>query len=286
MPLIVVTGFPSSGKTSAVTKLVKFFEGKEMDVCVVREDQLLGGLSKNVIFSDSKHEKEVRGRLKSEVVRLLTKDNVVICDGLNYIKGFRYELYCASKSVKTTQVTVQCDVSAEDATAWNRDRPEAGDDGAENTGRYEGNILRELVQRYEAPVSTNRWDAPLFLVLRDGVVMCEDIFDALFNKKPPAPNQSTQNAPLSSTSFVYELDQQTQAVVAAIMDAQKTAAGVGVDISVPGAAERVKLSRHYTLPELARTKRQFLVFAKQKSCHDVSKLSTMFVQYLNANLTQ
>merc|ERR1712179_150447 len=158
---------------------VKFFEDRDKAVCVVSEEALLGGLGKNVIFSDSKHEKEVRGRLKREVVRLLTKDNVVICDGLNYIKGFRYELYCASKSVKTNQATVQCDISQEDATRWNSERPD--------NERYDDNIIRELVMRYEAPVSSNRWDSPLVLVLKDGVVKTEEIFDALFNKKPPRP---------------------------------------------------------------------------------------------------
>ena len=57
------------------------------------------------VFSDSKHEKAVRGRLKSEVleilgirllvmiasqvIKLLSREGVVVCDGLNYIKGFR-----------------------------------------------------------------------------------------------------------------------------------------------------------------------------------------------------
>ena len=277
MPLIIVTGFPSSGKSTAMVKLVKFFEDKGKDVSVVSEELLLGGQNKNIIFSDSKHEKEVRGRLKSEVVRLLSKENVVICDGLNYIKGFRYELYCASKSVKTTQVTVHCDISENDVIDFNSSR--------EDSDKYNDNIIKELIQRYECPISSNRWDSPLFLVLKDGVIKFDEIFDSLFNKKPPAPNQSTQNAPLSNTNFVYELDKQTQAVVSAIMDAQKTC-GVGVEITVPGSSEKVSLCRQYTLPELARTKRQFLVFAKQKSCHDVSKLSTMFVQYLNANLSQ
>jgi len=277
MPLIIVTGFPSSGKSTAVLKLVKFFKDKGKEVSVVSEELLLGGLDKNIIFSDSKHEKEVRGRLKSEVVRLLSKENVVICDGLNYIKGFRYELYCASKSVKTTQVTVQCDICENDVLEFNSTR--------EDTEKYNDNIIKELIQRYECPISSNRWDSPLFLVLKDGVIKYDQIFDSLFNKKAPAPNQSTQNAPLSNTNFVYELDKQTQAVVSAIMDAQKTC-GVGVEITVPGSSEKVSLCRQYTLPELARTKRQFLVFAKQKSCHDVSKLSTMFVQYLNANLSQ
>merc|ERR1712012_1095523 len=148
MPLVIVTGLPSSGKTSAVNNLVKFFEARDKAVCVVSEEALLGGLSKNVIFADSKHEKEVRGRLKSEVVRLLSKDNVVICDGLNYIKGFRYELYCASKSVKTTQVTVQCDLSEADVVEFNSTR--------EDTEKYNDNIIKELIQRYECPISSNR----------------------------------------------------------------------------------------------------------------------------------
>merc|ERR1711997_1206443 len=266
-----------SGKTSTVAKIQEFFKLKEKEVVVVSEEQLLGGQDKNLIFADSKNEKEVRGRLKSEVVRLLTKENVVICDGLNYIKGFRYELYCASKNIKTTQATVQCDISPRDAESFNGGR-EAGE-------KYSEGILRELIARYEAPISHNRWDSPLFLVLRDGELDCDGIYDALFNKKAPPPNQSTQNAPLASTNFVYELDKQTQAVISAVMEAQKTS-GPGSEVFIPGTKEKVYLQRNYTLAELARTKRQFLVFAKQKSCHDVSKLSTMFVQYINANLTE
>merc|ERR1711997_643666 len=229
-----------SGKTSTVVKLQEFFQLKEKEVVVVSEEQLLGGLDKNGVFADSKHEKEGRGRLKSEVVRLLSKENVIICD----------ELYCASKHIKTTQVTLQCDLSPEDSQSFNEAR-EASD-------QYSEDILKQLIQRYEAPISSNRWDSPLFLVLRDGKVDCDGIYDALFNKKPPPPNQSTQNAPLSNTNFVYELDKQTQAVISAIMDGQKTS-GAGSEIFIPGSKDKVYLKRNYTLPELARTKRQFLV---------------------------
>ncbi|XP_046688943.1 protein KTI12 homolog, partial [Homalodisca vitripennis] len=53
-----------------------------------------------------KRKKKIRSILKSETLRLLGRDNVVILDAANYIKGYRYELYCASKNSKTTQVTV------------------------------------------------------------------------------------------------------------------------------------------------------------------------------------
>ena len=49
---------------------------------------------RNAVLSDSKKEKELRGNLKSEVCRLLHKDEVVILDALNYIK-VRHGLYTA-----------------------------------------------------------------------------------------------------------------------------------------------------------------------------------------------
>ena len=218
----MLTGLPSSGKSTTVIKLEQFFTSKDKTVVIVNEEQLMGQ-DKNFIFSDSRHEKDVRGRLKSEVIRLLSKDSVVICDGLNYIKGFRYELFCASKASKTTQLTVQCDLSPEDAEKLNS--------GRDDSDKYSDEIFKALVQRYEAPISSNRWDAPLYLVLKDGVVNFEGIYDSLFNKKAPPPNMSTQNAPLSSTNFVYELDRQTQAVVKAIMEAQKTT-GAGTEVNI------------------------------------------------------
>ena len=174
---------------------------------------------------------------------------------------------------------MHCDVSCTDAEERNN--------GRAKKDQYLPDILSALVQRYEAPVSSNRWDSPLFLVLRDGLVDCEAIDNALVLRKPPPPNQSTQNPPLSASSFLYELDRQTQAVVGAVMEAQRLGAGGGgSETCVPGCQDRVRLARHYTLAELARTRRQFLVYAKQQPCTDVSRLAGMFVQYLNANLTE
>lgn len=55
---------------------------------------------------DSKQEKDTRGTLKSEVDRWVTKDNLVILDSLNYIKGFRYELYCISRAQSSPHCVV------------------------------------------------------------------------------------------------------------------------------------------------------------------------------------
>lgn len=53
-----------------------------------------------------------------------------------------------------------------------------------------------LVLRFEAPDSRNRWDSPLFTILKDDPLPCEAISDALYKRKAPPPNQSTQSVGL------------------------------------------------------------------------------------------
>lgn len=89
MPLIILTGYPSSGKSKRSNELAEFFRGRGKTVHVVCENSAIpkAGYTKNGYYADSQKEKVVRADLKSEAVRLLTKDNVVILDAGNYIKG-------------------------------------------------------------------------------------------------------------------------------------------------------------------------------------------------------
>eukprot|EP00088_Acartia_fossae_P019355 TRINITY_DN2129_c0_g1_i1.p1 TRINITY_DN2129_c0_g1~~TRINITY_DN2129_c0_g1_i1.p1 ORF type:complete len:277 (+),score=22.66 TRINITY_DN2129_c0_g1_i1:58-888(+) len=274
MPLIIMTGFPSAGKSTAAKKIQQYFteHGKEAEI--LSEENLMSG-DKNSVFASSTIEKEVRGRLKSEVIRLLDKEKTIICDGANYIKGFRYELYCASKASKTTQITVFCDLSVPDVQDINSKR--------DDNQKYTSEILTALCQRYEAPISSNRWDSPLFLILKDGEFDGAGMIKCLYERAPPPPNQSTQTQPLSNTDFLYQLDKQTQEIVTTILEAQKLS-GIGEEISFSSTQEKLVLSRTYTLSELARTKRQFIKYAKERAIQDVEKLASMFVQYLRSNL--
>lgn len=89
MPLIILTGYPCSGKTRRGQELADYFRERGKTVHVVCENLAIpkADFPKNEYFADSQKEKIVRADLKSETVRLLTKDNVVILDGGNYIKG-------------------------------------------------------------------------------------------------------------------------------------------------------------------------------------------------------
>lgn len=91
MPLIILTGFPSSGKTKRSNELADFFRERGKTVHIVSENSTIpkAGFPKNAYYADSQKEKIVRADLRSEAVRLLTKDNVVILDGGNYIKGMQ-----------------------------------------------------------------------------------------------------------------------------------------------------------------------------------------------------
>lgn len=42
----------------------------------------------------------------SAVERLLSREDIVIADGMNYIKGFRYQLYCVARAISTPHCVV------------------------------------------------------------------------------------------------------------------------------------------------------------------------------------
>ena len=99
--------------------------------------------------------------------------------------GYRYELYCTTKSNKTTQCTLHIDTSSEQAWKLNLKK--------EETCQYTQENFDALVMRYEAPDGRNRWDAPLFTIQPEDELPFESIAAALFERKAPAPNLSTQS---------------------------------------------------------------------------------------------
>ncbi len=282
MPLVVITGYPSSGKTSVCRRIKEHLESERgCPVDVVSENDLAA--DRNAVYADSGKEKTLRGQLKSAVISKLSKDRVLILDGLNYIKGFRYELYCASKSAKTTQCTVHCDLSPSDAWEWNCQ--------AETEGRrYDRATFDALVARYEAPSAHSRWDAPLLLSLKQNPLDPASVSAALFGRAAPPPNQSTQCQPLSSASFVYELDRITKEVVNSVLEAQRS--GLALDrVKVPSTEERVRLpaGRRLDVASLTKMRRQFATYTKNRGRtgdEDVPKLAATFVRYLNSSLAE
>ncbi|XP_069078451.1 protein KTI12 homolog [Pleurodeles waltl] len=274
MPLVVLCGFPCSGKSRRVLELQeRISQAGSRKVLVVGDESL--GVDKNAVYADSRKEKDVRGALRAEVERKLNKEDVVILDSLNYIKGYRYELYCLIKHTQTPHCLIHCLTAPEVSSAWNNTR--------EPENQYSQEIFDALVQRFEAPDSRNRWDSPLFTVQKDDTLPFEEICDAIFHRKAPPPNQSTQTQPLSSTNFLHELDKTTRDVVTELLNAQKTSVP-GDLITVPGANEKIELTRILSMAELHKARRQFISYTKMHPNENISQLANMFVQYLNKSI--
>ncbi|XP_046388663.1 protein KTI12 homolog [Ischnura elegans] len=280
MPLVIITGLPSSGKTSRANELKTFFDSQNKNVHIVSESDAFEGTEKNSVYKNPAKEKEVRGILKSRAQRLLDGDSVVILDAGNYIKGYRYELYCMSKECKTTQITVHCQTASGEAWSWNQER-------TNNAEKYTQEVHDALVMRYEAPDSRNRWDSPLFTVLSADCLPTTEIMECLFERKAPPPNKSTQCQPISSTNFLYEMDKITQNVVSEILSAYKIGAesnikikGSSIDFSSPGGV--------LSAPQLARLRRQFLSYTKMNPPRDedISAIPVHFVQFLNHRVSE
>lgn len=109
----MLSGYPSSGKTYRSQQLIKDFTSRivsssdpritRLTVCLINDQSL--GLHHDV-YRETRTEKDARAAAYSAVKRALGKDTIVVADGLNYIKGFRYQLYCEAKAVQTPSCVV------------------------------------------------------------------------------------------------------------------------------------------------------------------------------------
>ena len=129
MPLIVLCGLPSSGKSTRAVELRDALEkSTSLPVLIISDNDQFQTDNKDVVYkgtststvdcflskflnhfptlSETSKEKNLRAAIKSDVQRALTKDVMVIVDAQNYIKGYRYEIYCITKTAHTTQCTV------------------------------------------------------------------------------------------------------------------------------------------------------------------------------------
>lgn len=128
MALITISGYPSSGKSRRAYQIKSHlesrlqdpsYEGPKLKVVVISDESLhisrsaYNGSPYQLIpvplwFEiDSKLEKPARGALFTAMQRQLGKDTILIMDGLNYIKGFRYQMYCAARELKLRVCTVR-----------------------------------------------------------------------------------------------------------------------------------------------------------------------------------
>jgi protein KTI12 len=133
MACITLSGYPCSGKTTRALELKHSledrlgdpaYEGAKLNVKILSDDLLNVSRSSydgthlirwcwtcsmaNLIHSlDSSAEKSGRSTLFAAITRELSTDTILILDALNYIKGFRYQIYCAAREAGVRTCTVR-----------------------------------------------------------------------------------------------------------------------------------------------------------------------------------
>ncbi|KAG6651158.1 hypothetical protein CIPAW_06G091600 [Carya illinoinensis] len=272
MALVVICGQPCSGKSTAALFLSEALKDTESKLTVRIIDETSLHLDRNQSYANMTAEKNLRGVLRSEVDRSISKDNIIIVDSLNSIKGYR---------------------------KWNEERREKGE------ASYNEVIFEDLVRRFEKPDKRNRWDSPLFELgpYKDGVEKSSAaILDAVsyLTKKVDSkthdvkvlqPTIATQNARFSEANSLYELDRATQEVTNAMVEAQSQALGGPLNgVSLGHGLPTINISRSVGLPELRRLRRTFIKLTGQTSLSgppppsDADSAKRMFVDYLNREL--
>lgn len=156
MALVVICGQPCSGKSTAALCLADALKESETNPTVRIIDETSFHLDRNQSYANMPAEKNLRGVLRSEVDRSVSRDSVIIVDSLNSIKGYRYELWCLARAEGIRYCVLFCDVEETHCREWNGERREKGEPA------YDDKIFEDLIRRFERPDRRNRWDSPLF----------------------------------------------------------------------------------------------------------------------------
>ncbi|KAJ5793450.1 Chromatin associated protein KTI12 [Penicillium paradoxum] len=236
MPLIVLTGYPCSGLTYRANQLASLLEKHQDEVFAASEAGAQVSLKSRykvhivashdtshprIVYDHARTEKEARGVAYARAKRVLKRDSIVILDGMNYIKGWRYQLWCESKAAQTTCCVVHVGTPVDQCVANNDARlrrdankekdpnsPDAQPSEAQDTPAtesaqpaedteeaYPPELLNNLIFRYEEPSTHSRWDKPLFTVpWADAEPPVADIFEALTGVVLPSTETPTLSA--------------------------------------------------------------------------------------------
>uniref|UniRef100_A0A1I7STE2 Protein KTI12 homolog n=1 Tax=Bursaphelenchus xylophilus TaxID=6326 RepID=A0A1I7STE2_BURXY len=288
MPLLVLTGYPCSGKSTIAQRLKDFMiENGIKDVSILDD------------YFDSEYEKvaaqyttkrrltDHNNCMRSEVLRRLSSNNAtfLIVDALNYARSQRYELFTVAKNMKTTFGILFCDTDEATSSFLNSQKDEP----------YTEELIKDLVARYERPNSRLSGEKPLFeVVIRKGLeddldqfsrdvrLPFDDIYDCLILAKPLKENASVSVSNKTSTCFMQEVDKATQAVTKQILASQGQA-GIGGLVVFPWEPDvHYQVKKIVSLPVLMRYRTQFLDMTRKSLVQSGTSVTKIFVDYLKS----
>lgn len=300
MALILMCGLPASGKSTVADKLKQILQQEGQEVYIIRDGEDAIGpttdhnsttLPSNRVaetraslYCDSATEKKTRARLRAATERALNAGNIVICDSLNYIKGFRYEMYCVAKTASLKYCVVYCDPGEAQCISHDVARGGRGEDA------YGESLCNALTRRFEVPVARNRWDSPLHVIdtTKDGwdtsLLAVRDL--VLKKSLKLIPTRATRVSEKQGADVLGLLDRVTRELEALMIAEMQGGKGVGDKIIVQNASNSIRLERKPKVAEVRNMRRSYLTLARMHPPKGNSKgeLLDEYIEYINAQL--
>lgn len=206
----------------------------------------------------------------SAVERSISKDTIVIADSMNYIKGYRYQLFCVSRAANTPHCAVYVLTSTTEAKARNLAR----------SAGYPDAVFDELADRFEEPNNQTKWDNPLFCVSAydEGF---EEICESICTRKAKPPSAATAPRISGSSDLISALDRETQKVVNTIMKQMKPFGPSTVTFE--GGDEPLCLTKPIASGTLSSLRRQFIHMNRLHPI-ELSAITGLFINYIRNTL--
>lgn len=307
---------PTSGKSTRAKQLYDYLVNRNTDskyrLHLISDDSLsisrtVYDLSPSAVPAHTRSanasEKDARAAIYGAVKRVLSDKDIVILDGLNYIKGWRYQLHCESKAMRTPSCILQIGCGIDRAKQVNEERLQKRADepqSSDSAEPYEPGNWDNLVFRYEEPNPMTRWDSPLFtLIWDDDEAQANRTFDSIWDaiagqgRKVVRPNQATEpRGRDASGDYLYILDRETQDIVKRILDQQGDEGGGEVKAPLRGSDQQdlvvhLPAGAKVGLPKLQRHRRAFMglnrggIGLEPVANMTADRLRVSFVRYLN-----
>lgn len=303
MSLILMCGLPASGKTTIVDKLRELYETDGRTVRIIRDNDAAIQTSINTTSSSSQNdsestptsnrqslyhssttEKQVRAQLRSNSDRALAvSQTIVIVDSLNYIKGFRYELFCVAKTAGVSYAVIEAEANVADCHKRDSARLESSKDG------YGEGLIKALSDRFEPPKARNRWDSPLYTINTadsDWTDRLSETYSSLRAGKRLYATMATRQFTTPQVDTLAEIDRATRAAEASLIAHVQGGAAVGDALAIPGTSVKIRLQRKPRVAELRDMRRAYLNFSRMHppKTPSTDKFLEEYVQYINEQL--
>jgi protein KTI12 len=246
---------PASGKTRRAEEVAAYFAIHHPNIPVVLLNEERFEIDKEAAHADPKKEKELRGFFRSNVDKHLNASTLVILDYMSYIKGFRYELFCLSRTAKTTHCLLLCEATLKEAKENNHGRPQG----------YSDEMVADLYGRMERPVECNRWDCPLLSVYREDPTPNAELHRILFLEEKKSKNPiSTKSEIKIGQTYVFDLEntllEMSVDILAKVHEAKMT--GIAKFVRYTAGTVNADVRTSLTMGDIKKMKTEFLAMNK------------------------